>query len=119
MRRSQLARQLCDGEKAARTAATLEVLFERTVRIGLEHRRNGIISPAEAPEVLGDDAAPFIWRILELIDRDTYAHVRRIDERTIWLIYWNMQNNPAKRRMSLLELLIALNKNSRVEAMLT
>ena len=118
MRRSRLARQLCGNEKAARRVATLSVLFEKAVKMGRGHCEKGIVSPEEAPEVLGDDAAPIIWKILEFIDRDAYGRVRRIDERTIWLIYWDMQNNPAKEKMSLFELLIALNQNSYVEAIL-
>jgi len=107
----ELAMRLCDDEERARAVVVLETLLERSVRSGLKLCRQVPVSPVLVPEIIGDQVTPIIWRMLQLIDPEAGANVRKLDERVVWFAYWYTQSCPQAVKMSFLKLLIELNKN--------
>lgn len=92
-------------------AEYLEAMLEKTIRSGIRLTRRKWFWVELVPQALENRAIPLIREMLANINPEMFGNVRKMDERMIWMVYWNLRSNPANNHMYFLELLVELNKN--------
>ncbi|MDD2657623.1 MAG: hypothetical protein PHD04_03120 [Candidatus Pacebacteria bacterium] len=81
------------SEVAEFLAVQMGVALERLVWLGLEHSKKKWLSRDQLRRILDGRGALIIRGILDSFDPSVAAHVRSLDERTLWRVYWDLRSN--------------------------
>lgn len=103
-------KKMFKNDTKAYIAVEMDVALERVVRSGLRLAKKAWFEHDLLLEALGNKAAPLIREILNSINPEVSKNIQGMDERVIWLVYWDLRSNPMDaEKISIFELLRELN----------